>query len=227
MVQREKQKGSRQLQQAKMELAAAHEVGEAALLRQMALRYPAQLETLTDFVAGLHATDLDAQEAALPMTAEIESLIESLTMRARQRALSAVFSAAAEPQPVAAPVRTLGHMRAASGLSMVEFARRLALGADVVRKLEQGRIIAASVPQRLVEALSQTLAVSTEQIRALLGGAPGAGVQPALLRQRPVGKNNRSEDQSVQPQTFAEAVQHSLSMTAEQREVWLKENNEG
>src|SRR5579885_1726749 len=160
MVQREKQKGSRQLQQAKMELAAAHETGEAALLRQMALRYPAQLETLTDFVAGLHATDLDAQEAALPMTAEIEAL----TLRARQRALSVVFSVAVEPQPTDAPVRTLAQMRAASGLSMVEFARRLALGADVVRKLEQGRIIAASVPQKLVETLAETLAVSTEQI---------------------------------------------------------------
>lgn len=223
MVQREKQKGSRQLQQAKMELAAAHEAGEAALLRQMALRYPAQLETLTDFVAGLRATDLGAHEAALPLTAEIEAL----AMRARQRALSAVFSAATEPQSVATSARTLGQMRAASGFSMVEFARRLALGADVVRKLEQGRIIAASVPQRLVEALSQTLAVSTEQVWALLRGAPGAGVQPALLRRRPVGKNNQAEDQSTQPQTFAEAVQHSLSMTTEQQGAWLAEDNEG
>jgi DNA-binding transcriptional regulator YiaG len=222
MVQREKQKGSRQLQQAKMELAAAHETGEAALLRQMALRYPAQLETLTDFVTGLRATDLDAQEMALPLTAEIEAL----TLRARQRALSAVFSAAAKPQSVDA-ARTLGQMRAASGLSMVEFARRLALGADVVRKLEQGRIIAASVPQRLVEALSQTLAVSTEQVLALLRGAPGAGVQPALLRRRPVGKANQAEDQSVQPQTFAEAVRHSPSMTAEQRGAWLAADEEG
>jgi DNA-binding transcriptional regulator YiaG len=223
MVQREKQKGSRQLQQAKMELAAAHEVGEAALLRQMVLRYPAQLETLTDFVAGLRATDLGAREAALPLTTEIESL----TLRARQRALSAVFSAAAGPQSMAAPARTLGQMRAASGLSMVAFARRLALGADVVRKLEQGRIIAASVPQRLVEALSETLAVSTEQVWALLRGAPGAGVQPALLRRRPVGKANQAEDQSVQPQTFAEAVQHSPSMTTDQRGAWLAEGDEG
>jgi DNA-binding transcriptional regulator YiaG len=222
MVQREKQKGSRQLQQAKMELAAAHEAGKAALLRQMALRYPAQLETLTDFVAGLYATDVDEHEAALPVTADIEAL----TLRARQRALSAVFSAAAAPESVA-QARTLGQMRAASGLSMVEFARRLTLGVDVVRKLEQGRIIAASVPQRLVETLAETLAVSAEQVRVLLRGAPGAGVQPALLRRRPVRKNNQPEDQSTQPQTFAEAVQHSTSMTAAQRGFWLEEHTEG
>src|ERR1051326_7403706 len=103
MVQREKQKESRALQQAKMELTAAHEAGEVTVLRQMALRYPAQLETLTDFVAGLHATDVAEQEETLPITADIEAL----TQRARQRALSAVFSAATVAQPTAAAVKTL------------------------------------------------------------------------------------------------------------------------
>ena len=160
MVQREKQKESRELQQAKMELAAAHEAGEATLLRQMALRYPAQLETLTDFVAGLHATDVAEQEATLPVTADIEAL----TLRARQRALSAVFSAATVSHPVAATVSTLTEVRTAKGISLVELARRLTLGADVVQKLERGRILAASVPQRLTDQLAEVLAVSKEQV---------------------------------------------------------------
>ena len=221
MVQREKQKESRELQQAKMELAAAHEAGEATLLRQMALRYPAQLETLTDFVAGLHATDVAEQEATLPVTADIEAL----TQRARQRALSAVFSAATVSQPVAATVSTLTEVRTAKGISLVELARRLTLGADVVQKLERGRILAASVPQRLTDQLAEVLAVSKEQVQALLSSTPGA--EYALRRQRPVGKNSRAEGQAVQSQTFAEAVQHSPSMAAEQRAFWLAENNEG
>ncbi len=222
MVQREKQKESRELQQAKMELAAAHDAGEAMLLRQVALRYPAQLETLTDFVAGLHATDVDEQEVALPVTADIEAL----TLRARQRALSAVFSAASAPSVSAVAVSTLAQVRKAGGLSLVELARRLALGADVVQKLEQGRITVASVPQRLVDRLAETLAVSKEQIWTMLRSAPGTGVQPALLRRRSVGKISQPESQPVQEQAFADAVEHSPSMATEQRMFWLEENHQ-
>ncbi len=222
MVQREKQKESRKLQQAKMELAAAHEAGKTSLLHEVAQRYPAQLEKLSDFVAGLYATDLDEQEAALPMTAEIEAL----TLRARQRALSAVFSATAALQAGAASVGTLAQARKASGLSLVELARRLALGADVVQKLEQGRIIAASVPQRLAERLAEALAISREQVWTLLRSAPRTSAQPALQRWRPVGKTAQRESQAAQPQTFAEAVQHSPSMEPEQRAFWLEGQGE-
>jgi transcriptional regulator with XRE-family HTH domain len=221
MAQREKPKESRELQQVKMELAAAHGAGEAVLLRQVALRYPAQLEKLTDFVAGLYATDLDEQEATLPVTGEIEAL----TLRARQRALSAVFSTAPAAQPAAAPVSTLAQVRKASGLSLVELARRLTLGADVVQKLEQGRIIAASVPQRLTDRLAEVLSLSKEQIWTMLRSAPGMELQPALLRRRPIGKNSQPEGQPAQPQTFAEAVQHSPSMAPEQRALWLEEDS--
>src|SRR5215472_1077010 len=113
MVQRDKQKESRELRQAKMELAAAHDAGEAMLLRQVALRYPAQIEALTDFVAGLYATDVDEQEVALPVTAGIEAL----TLRARQRALSAVFSTSSASDSSAAAISTLAQVRKSSGLS--------------------------------------------------------------------------------------------------------------
>ncbi len=223
MVQREKQKESRELQQAKMDLAAAHEAGEAMQLRQLALHYPAQLETLTDFVAGLYATDVAEQEATLPITADVEAL----TMRARQRALSAVFGVAAVTSSAATAASTLAQARKAKGLSLVELARQLTLGVDVVRKLEQGRILAASVPQRLTNRLAETLAVSQEHVLALLRAAPGSELQPALLRQRTVGKQSQRESQPAQPQTFAEAVQHSPSMAAEQRAFWLNEDAEG
>ena len=222
MAQREKQKRSRELQQAKMELVAAHEAGKAAGLRQVALRYPAQLEKLTDFVAGLYATDLREQEAALPLTAEMEAL----TQRARLRALNAVFSAPAATQASAALVSTLVQARLASGLKLVELARRLGLGADVVQKLEQGRILAASVPQRLADRLAEALAISKEQVWAMLRITPGAALQPALQRRRAVGKNSQTEGAPAQPQTFAEAVQHSPSMAAEQRAFWLTEESE-
>jgi hypothetical protein len=115
----------------------------------------------------------------------------------------------------------------AKGLSTVELAQTLALGADVVRKLEQGRILAASVPQRLANRLAEILAVSQEQVLLMLRPSRGTELQPALLRRKAVGKTSQSEVQSPQSQTFAEAVQHSPSMAAEQRAAWLKEDDQG
>src|SRR5215472_6815274 len=145
MKQMQKRKESREVRQLKMELAAAHERGESTVLRHMAQRYPAHVEKLADFVAGLYATDLDEQEAALPITVDVEAI----TLRARQRALGAVFDVAPAAQPASSLISTLAQARQSSGISLVDLARRLTLGADVLQKLEQGRIVAASMPQKL------------------------------------------------------------------------------
>ena len=218
----QKRRDSRDVRQMKMELTAAHERGESAVLRRMAQRYPAHVEMLADFVAALHATDLDEQEAALPITADIEAM----TLRARQRALGAVFDVAIATQPASALVSSLAQARKASGVSLVDLARRLSLGADVMQKLEQGRIAVASVPQKLADRLAEALAITSEQVWNLLRSAPGTQAQPALMRQRPRkgGKAGRQEETSAEPLTFAEAVQHSPSMTSEQRASWLEES---
>ncbi|HEX6776659.1 MAG TPA: hypothetical protein VF099_00585 [Ktedonobacterales bacterium] len=220
----QKRKDSRDVRQMKMELTAAHERGESAVLRQMAQRYPAHVEMLADFVAALHATDQDEQEMALPITADIEAI----SLRARQRALGAVFDVAPAAQPASALLSPLAQARKVSGVAMVDLARRLSLGVDVVQMLEQGRIAVASVPQKLADRLAEALAITSEQVWNLLRAAPGTA-QPALRRefQRPsrktAGKAAQQERMPSEPLTFAEAVQHSASMTADQRASWLEE----
>lgn len=223
MEQLQKRKAPKAVQQAKMDLAAAHAAGESTLLRQVAVRYPAQLEQLTDFVAGLYATDLNEQEAALPITPEIEAI----SLRARQRSLEAVFGPASAAQLAPASARTLAQERKAQGLSLMELGRRLGLGIDVVQKLEQGRITLASVPQHLIDRLADVLLLSKEHIVEIFRTAPGHSLQPALLRRRTVGRTTSPEHQPAPAQTFAEAVQRSPSMTAEQRAFWLEGHGEG
>ena len=214
----QKRRDSREVRQMKMELTAAHERGESALLRQMAQRYPAQVEMLADFVAALHATDLDEQEATLPITADIEAM----TLRARRRALGVVFDVAPAAQAASAQLSPLAKARKASGLSMVALAGRLSLGTDVVQKLEQGGIAVASLPQKLADRLAEALAITSEQVWNLLRAAPGTQAEPALQRRRVVGKARHQEETAAEPLTFAEAVQHSPSMTSEQRASWLE-----
>jgi transcriptional regulator with XRE-family HTH domain len=223
MERRQQEKSSLKLQRAKMELVAAHERGEARLLSQVMQGDAAQQEALADFVAGLYATDLTEQDMALPISPEIAQI----SLRARQRALAAVFAHAPVEQtvvapPAQAPVESLAQARKATGLALVDLARRLGLGTDVVQKLEHGRVVAASVPQKLAERLAEALKLTSEQVWGLLRTPPAMQSQPALLRRRTVGKVP-PESQAFEPQTFAEAIQHSPSMTPEQRAAWLDE----
>ena len=209
----QREKSLPEMRRAKMELVAAHERGDTRLLHQKMTKSDAvQQDALADFVAGLYATDLTAEEEALPLSADIVAL----SQRARQRALAAVFASAV------APAASLTQARKAAGLALVELARRLNLGTDVVQKLEQGRLVAASVPHKLAARLAEALKLTSEQVWELLRMPPTMQAQPALLRQRTVGKVS-AKRQTPEPQTFAEAIQHSPNMTAAQRADWLNE----
>jgi transcriptional regulator with XRE-family HTH domain len=221
MERRQWEKSLLELQRAKMELVAAHERGETRLLSQAVQGNGTHVEELADFVAGLYATDLTEQELALPLSAEVAEAGQ----RARQRALAAVFSSApagqtAVAQPAQTTIDSLAQARKVAGLALVDLARRLGLGTDVVQKLEHGRLVAASVPAKLAERLAEALKLSSEQVWELLRTPPATQAQPALLRRRTVGKVS-PEGQELEPQTFAEAIQHSPSMTPEQRADWL------
>jgi transcriptional regulator with XRE-family HTH domain len=229
-MERIQQEGSLpEVRQAKMKLVAAHARGEQQLLSQVMQGEALHQEALADFVAGLYATDLTEQEAALPISSEVAEL----SLRARQRALTAVFAGApAQPvqagqaaQTVQASVASFTQARKVAGLALVDLARRLGLGTDVVQKLEHGRLVAASIPQKLVERLAEALQLTHAQVQALLRTPPTMQAQPALLRRRSVGKV-APERQTPEPQTFAEAIQHSPSMTADQRAAWLNEADE-
>ncbi len=223
MERRQREKSVLELQRAKMELVAAHERGETRLLSQAMQGDAAQQEALADFVAGLYATDLTEQELALPISTEVAEL----SLRARQRAMAAVFGSVAARQTAATqaaptPAASLAQARKAAGLALVDLARRLSLGTDVVQKLEHGRLVASSLPQKLAERLAEALKLQVEQVWELLRTPPAMQAQPALLRRRTVGKVP-PESQELEPQTFAEAIQHSPSMTPEQRVAWLDE----
>ncbi|HYM26881.1 MAG TPA: helix-turn-helix transcriptional regulator [Steroidobacteraceae bacterium] len=202
------------LMRLKMELVATREaVGAPAghdTLRRMATAHPALAPELARFAAALTATS--GYEQMTP-TAATEALAE----RARARAFAAVFEA---PTTVAADVAervvaTVRSLRRARGLSLALLARQLSVGADVLSALEAGLIRSASIPDRFVRALSEALAASMEAVRAALETAPV--VRPALQR-------SRASSGEVTPRDFAEAIQLSPAMSAEQKARWLSES---
>jgi len=195
------------LMQAKMELVAAMERGGITALADYLRQQTQQQSDLIEFAAALLATaPLPAEETLVP---------DHLAMaeRATQRALAAVFS-------TPAGILTLSAARRARGLSLVQVARHLRLGTDVLDKLEKGRIVATSVPQRLLDQLAALLMLPVQQVSTLLEAVTPASA-PALRRQRVA--SSRADQEAATPQTFAEAVRRSPGMTDAQREEWLNE----
>jgi phage head maturation protease len=199
------------LMRLKMELVAAREAdgapGGHGTLRRMVSTHHALAPELAQFAAALVATG--SYEHVTP-TAATQALAE----RARVRAFAAVFDApatvAAElAERVVATVRTL---RRARGLSLSLLARQVSVGVDVLSALEAGLIRGASIPERFVRSLSEALSASVETVRAAVETPPL--VRPALQR-------SRARSGEVALRDFAEAIQLSPSMSAEQKEQWL------
>jgi phage head maturation protease len=196
----------------KMELVAAREEGGAqggrSALRRLISTHPAVAAELTEFSAALVATS--SYEHVAP-TAATQALAE----RARARAFATVFDAPATTATAVAErvVATVRALRRARGLTLSFVAQQLSVGADVLSALEAGLIRGASIPERFVRALSETLSASVETVRAALETPPV--VRPALQRSR--------SSAAEEVRDFAAAIQLSPSMSAEQKARWLSD----
>jgi transcriptional regulator with XRE-family HTH domain len=206
------------LMQTKMELAAACDNGQKGALAAALAQHPAHARELTEFYAGLLATQGYEDVALTPAT-------EAIAERAYARAFTAVFGAATSEQ--AAPVAqvaaaaiavqapTLKALRQARRKSLREVARGLGLGVDVLSALEAGRIRASTVPERLLQRLSAMLDTATEQLQVMLAGPAQA---PALLRSR---QGERAAGDAHEEMAFDDAVRLSAEMSAEEKSAWL------
>lgn len=210
-----KRNGAGQLLAAKMEMVAARERGESGALLRVLTAHPQAIAELTEFNAALVATAGYAHE-------ELTPAVESIAARARARAFATIFPAARTAPSETAGQRALATLRAlrrARGLSMKGLAARLGLGADVVGGLESGYIRVATIPEKLVRGLSDALNATADQIRLAL--QTQASLAPALLRSQS-GDSVETPEQPVLD--FAQAIQLSPSMTAEQKASWLESN---
>jgi transcriptional regulator with XRE-family HTH domain len=190
-----------ELMRAKLDLVAARERGEDALV-PLVTQHPALAGDLIDFSAALTAT-----AAYTDIELPVES--EAIAMQARDRAFAAVFDAAASTAPAFTSLKAL---RQARRLSMPAIAMRLGLGVDIVSALEAGRIRAASAPDRLLRSLGELLDTTADQIAALLGTQMAPS--PALRR-------GRGDVANAEPLDFAEAVRLSPEMSDEAKADWL------
>lgn len=200
------------IMQAKIALVAAREQNLTGALGQVLATYPQYVPELTEFSTALVATSSYEREVLVPE-------VESIAMRARARALAAVFPAQAAPQTaVQSAFASLKELRRARKLSPMAVAQRLGLGVDVLSDLEAGLIRVATIPDRLIRALSDALDATADQVNTILHMQ--ATALPALLRSSE-GSSKATPEQ--QTRDFGEAVRHSPNMSQDQKTHWLGE----
>ena len=192
-----------ELQQLKMAWIAAKEAGDTNIQVSLLRDHPEVQAALIEFIAAYAATEVAGADLE-------ETTLLPLTLRASQTALERVF----DKQVMAA---NLQELRTHRGFTMVTAARGLQLSVDVWKKFEAGAIELVSLSEHQLERLARFFQVTAQQFGTMLNNS-----QPALtLNRRQTGNAARSEQQSPQKQTFAEAIEKS-TMSKEEKRSWLE-----
>jgi hypothetical protein len=175
-------------------------------------RYPHYADAITDFVTYYHAI-----EATIPE--ELDSM--SPLSQATRVALDEGWKRLLRSESVGN--NTLDSLQEAAnnaGKSFSQLAVEIGLSMDILRKLEQHMIDAATIPyqvcHRLASALQQPLAAV---VRYLGFAAPEQLTQG--IAEAPVSyRVDEQPEAAIQTQSFQEAVEQSTHLSNEQKVAW-------
>jgi hypothetical protein len=175
-------------------------------------RYPQFADAITDFVTYYHAT-----EANIPEEIGVISPLSQATRAALDEAWKRVL----RPESVANNVITsLQKAANNAGKSFSQLAAEIGLSLDILKKLEQHIIDAATIPYEVVHRLARVLQQPLAAVEMYLGLAEseqlarGVAEAPAPYR---VGEQSIT---TIQTQSFQEAIEQSTQLSNEQKGAW-------
>ncbi|HEU5227664.1 MAG TPA: hypothetical protein VFU49_07615 [Ktedonobacteraceae bacterium] len=179
-------------------------------LSEYLARYPQYASAIVDFVAYYHAV-----EAHMPINTDGDAALSQISQQALERVQAQESSQAAEQVNI---------WLLPNGRSFVlsELAAELNLSLDMVILLRQGMIESATIPyelfRRLAIALGQPVSVVQGYFQEDQPGGQGTGMR-AKPRLRIAEQQNHYPG-NVQKQSFRQALQASLLISAEQSAIW-------
>ena len=194
--------------------------GRQPRLSDYLLRYPQYADAITDFVTYYHAVEVDFP-AEMPFASEEASLafrLPPLSENARA-ALDQVWSRLSQASGVGdAADMTLQLAASKQRKSLRQLAGEVGLSVDIVEKLERRMIDALTIPQEVLKRLSQALEQPTEVIPSYLG----FGVDKRMVGRVAEASANYEveEEPGIQLQSFREALEQSVELSNEQKDVW-------
>jgi len=186
--------------------------GQQPRLSEYLSRYPHYADKIADFVTYYHAIEVD-----IPQESDIISPLSQTSRAAFDEAWKHAVCADFEVN------NTLNSLRLAARdvkKSILQVALEVGLGQDILKKLDQHRIDAVTIPLELCHRLAKALHQPLAAIEMYLGLGKQKQPTQGIAESPPV---YHVEDQPVldlQVRSFQEAVEQSQHMSDEQKGVW-------
>jgi hypothetical protein len=175
-------------------------------------RYPQYADALTNFVTYFHATEVDVPE---------EINVMAPLSQTSCAALDEAWKRVLHPESVAKNALTSLQKAANNvGKSLSQLALETGLSLDILKKLEQHAIDAATIPLEVCNRLAQTLQQPLAAVERYLGFAEHKQLARGIA-EAPVAYHVEAQSRSnIQTQSFREAVEQSMHLSNQQKETW-------
>lgn len=202
------------------------QAGQQPRLSDYLVRYPHYADAITDFVTYYHAVEEDLPVEYLsprqdsPFTAasvgELPQLSET-SRAALQRAWKHIEQHERMPTNLDTTLLTIASKQ---GLSMSQLAAKIGLSSDIVEKLAGTRLLinSATIPQEVLRRLKHVLHTPLSAIRTSMRRSSQGADQLQIAEAHT--SYHTGQQQASHVQSFREAIEQSLQLSAEQKAAW-------
>ncbi len=186
--------------------------GHYPRLSEYLSRYPQYADAITDFVTYYHAA-----EANIPEEGYIISPLSQTTRAALDEAWERLLRSEGTGN------NTLDSLQKAAnsaGKTFSQLAVEIGLSRDILRKLEQHLIDAATIPYEVYHRLASALQLPLVVVERYLGLAKPGQLTRGIAEAPASYHVNKQPKTSLQIQSFQEAVEQSANLSNEQKVAW-------
>jgi hypothetical protein len=176
---------------------------DPATLRKWVTDHPEFADELLEFAA--------MRSRVMHMPDPVMSATEIEASMSRGRAALAMFRDTSKKKPVS--IRSLTELASQHGLNKQGFAKAVGMSLSLIMYMEKRRLIAASVPDRIIKKTAEVLRTTKESVAEFLHGTPAAGSLSYKAESRP---------EEMQQKDFAEAVAEDQTLSDEQKRSLLE-----
>ncbi len=190
--------------------------GRQPRLSDYLLRYPQYADAITDFVTYYHALEVDVPVASKEVSraSMVPPLSESSRM-AMDRAWNRLSQAGGVDSNSSMTLQLVASKRQKS---LPQLAGEVGISVDIMEKLAQSMIDAATIPKEVLKRLAQALVQPLDVISGILADSANKRMVHGVAES--ASDYSLGEQSHIQTQSFREAVERSPNLSNEQKDVW-------
>jgi hypothetical protein len=194
--------------------------GRQPRLSDYLLRYPQYADAITEFVTYYHALEVEVPVEASVASKEVSraSILPPLSEGSRM-AMDRAWNRLSQAGGVGSnSSMTLQLAASKRQKSLPQLAGEVGISVDIMEKLAQSMIDAATIPEEVLKRLAQALVEPLDVISGILAVSANKRIVHGVAES--ASDYSLGEQSYIQMQSFREAVERSSNLSNEQKDVW-------